>query len=254
MDQIRTSECCKCNHITGRMTSSEFSFQILPSKFINCCFRYSPVHLIFNFIHLFLALLGLVFVAVRIFLQLQQTGATLALVHGLPIAHCHGFSCCRAQLLGMQGSVVAAPELQNTGSVVVAYRISCSISACRIFPDQGSNLCLLHWQADSLSLSYQSSPVPPILKFSLFSFLLTSFPPFLLHLHNIFINLCVCAQLLCHVRLFVTPWTVTRQAPLSIGILQARILEWVALSSSKGSSQPRDGTQVSRITGRFFTD
>ena len=36
------------------------------------------------------------------------------------------------------------------------------------------------------------------------------------------------------------------------GILQARILEWVAMPSSRGSSQPRDGTQVSCITGRFF--
>ena len=37
------------------------------------------------------------------------------------------------------------------------------------------------------------------------------------------------------------------------GILQARILEWVAMSFSRGSSQPRDWTQVSHITGRFFT-
>ena len=36
------------------------------------------------------------------------------------------------------------------------------------------------------------------------------------------------------------------------GILQARILEWVAISFSKGSSQPRDQTQVSRIAGRCF--
>ena len=181
------------------MTSSEFSFQVLPSNFINCCFRYSSVHLIFNFIYLFLTVLGLVFVAVRIFHQLQQAGATLQLWcmgFSLPIAM--AFSCCRAQPLGTQGSAVPAPELQNTGSVVVPYRLSCSIPACGIFPDQGSDLCLLHWQADSLSLSYQSSPVPCILKFSLFSFLLTSFPPFLLHLHNIFINLCVCAQLLSH--------------------------------------------------------
>ena len=39
---------------------------------------------------------------------------------------------------------------------------------------------------------------------------------------------------------FVTPWTVARQAPLSMGILQARILEWVAMPSSRGSSEPRD--------------
>ena len=37
------------------------------------------------------------------------------------------------------------------------------------------------------------------------------------------------------------------------GILQVRILEWVAMPSYKGSSQPRDWTQVSYIAGRFFT-
>ena len=36
------------------------------------------------------------------------------------------------------------------------------------------------------------------------------------------------------------------------GILQARILEWVATPCSRGSSQPRDWTQVSWIAGRFF--
>ena len=36
------------------------------------------------------------------------------------------------------------------------------------------------------------------------------------------------------------------------GILQARILEWVAISFSRGSSQPRDRTQVSHIAGRRF--
>ena len=36
-------------------------------------------------------------------------------------------------------------------------------------------------------------------------------------------------------------------------ILQARILEWVAMPSSRGSSQPREGTQVSCIAGGFFT-
>ena len=37
------------------------------------------------------------------------------------------------------------------------------------------------------------------------------------------------------------------------GILQARILEWVAVPFSRGSCQPRDRTQVSRIAGSFFT-
>ena len=49
-------------------------------------------------------------------------------------------------------------------------------------------------------------------------------------------------KLLSHAQLFATH-----------GILQARILEWVAFPFSRGSSQPRDGTQVSCIANRFFT-
>ena len=37
------------------------------------------------------------------------------------------------------------------------------------------------------------------------------------------------------------------------GILQARILERVAVSFTRGSSQPRDQTQISHVAGRFFT-
>ena len=48
-----------------------------------------------------------------------------------------------------------------------------------------------------------------------------------------------------HVQLFVTPWTVACQAPLSMRTLQARILEWVAMPSPRGSSWPRDWTPVS---------
>ena len=52
----------------------------------------------------------------------------------------------------------------------------------------------------------------------------------------------------------MSPWTAARQAPLSMGIFQARIPEWFAMPSSRGSSQPRDQTQVSCIAGKFFTD
>ena len=45
------------------------------------------------------------------------------------------------------GSVVVAPRFQHTGSVVMAHRLSCS-SACGVFPEQGSNPCPLHWQAE----------------------------------------------------------------------------------------------------------
>ena len=60
-------------------------------------------------------------------------------------------------------------------------------------------------------------------------------------------------QSLSHVWLFATPWIVACQAPLSTGILQARILEWVAIPFSRGSSQRKDQTWVSWIVDRFFT-
>ena len=51
----------------------------------------------------------------------------------------------------------------------------------------------------------------------------------------------------------VTPWTIACQAPMSMGILQAIILELVAMPSSRGSSQPKGQTQVFYIAGGFFT-
>ena len=50
----------------------------------------------------------------------------------------------------------------------------------------------------------------------------------------------MCAWLLSRLLLFATPWAIARQAPRSMEILQAGILEWVAMSSSRESSQPRD--------------
>ena len=61
------------------------------------------------------------------------------------------------RLYGVWALVAAAPGIQSTGSVVVAHRLSCSKS-CGIFWDQGLNPCLLHYQVDSLPLSYQRSP------------------------------------------------------------------------------------------------
>ena len=48
---------------------------------------------------------------------------------------------------------------------------------------------------------------------------------------------------LSHVRLFANPWTVSLPGSSLHGILQARILEWVAMPSSRGSFQPRNGTK-----------
>ena len=54
-----------------------------------------------------------------------------------------------------------------------------------------------------------------------------------------------CAYSLSLVQLFVNLWTVTCQAPLSMGILQVGILEWVAMPSSGRFSQPKDRTHHS---------
>ena len=70
--------------------------------------------------------------------------------------------------LGLQGilaSAVAALQLSTCSSQALEHRfsssgfhgLSCS-AACGIFPDQGSDLRLLHWQADSLPLSHQGDP------------------------------------------------------------------------------------------------
>ena len=65
-------------------------------------------------------------------------------------SRCAGLSLLRPLLLRSTGS-------RRAGSVVVAHRPSCS-AACGIFPDQGSNPCPPHWQADSQPLRHQGSP------------------------------------------------------------------------------------------------
>ena len=52
------------------------------------------------------------------------------------------------------------------------------------------------------------------------------------------------------VQLFATPWTIYTVH----GILQARILEWVAFPFSRGTSQPHNQTRASCIAGGFFTN
>ena len=65
-------------------------------------------------------------------------------------SRCAGLSLWQPLLLRSTGS-------RRAGSVVVAHEPSCS-AACGIFPDQGSNPCPLHWQADSQPLCHQGSP------------------------------------------------------------------------------------------------
>ena len=75
-------------------------------------------------------------------------------------SQCTGLSLSQPLLLQSTSSRCA-------GSVVVAHGPSCSV-ACGIFPDQGSNPCPLHWQADSHPLHHQGSPMCPII-FNMFN-------------------------------------------------------------------------------------
>ena len=86
---------------------------------------------------------------------------------------CAGLSPSRPLLLRSTGS-------RRAGSAIVAHGPSCSV-ACGIFPDQGSNPCPLHWQADSQPLRHQGSPKNLFL-------LLLFFLNFLLHW--VFIAVC----------------------------------------------------------------
>ena len=66
-------------------------------------------------------------------------------------SRCMGLSLSWPLFLRSTGS-------RRAGSVVLAHGPNCS-AACGIFPDQGSNPCPLHWQADSQPLHHQGSPV-----------------------------------------------------------------------------------------------
>ena len=89
----------------------------------------------YKFIYLFIYFwLCWVFVSVRGLSPVAASG-------GHSSSLCAGLSLSRPLPLRSTGS-------RRAGSVVVAHGLSCS-TACGIFPDQGSNPCPLHWQADS---------------------------------------------------------------------------------------------------------
>ena len=96
----------------------------------------------FLFINLFLAVLGL-HCCVDFSLVVVNRGY-------FPVVVC--------RLLTVVTSLVEQGLEAAQASVIVVHGLSCS-EACGIFPDQGSNPCLLHWQVDCLPLNYQQSPV-----------------------------------------------------------------------------------------------
>ena len=81
-------------------------------------------------------------------------------VRGLPlVAAIGGHSSSRCAGLSLSWPLLLrGTGPRRAGSVVVAHGPSCS-AACGIFPEQGSNPCPLHWQADSQPLRHQGSPI-----------------------------------------------------------------------------------------------
>ena len=114
-----------------------------------------------NFIYLFLFVLGL-----RYHRQASSGCGEWGLLPSCSAqaCHCSGYSC-GAQVLSTPDSEVVTPQLLSTGSVVVVHGLGCS-TARGIFPDQGSNLCLLHLAGRFFTTEPQAdfkrSPPPPL--------------------------------------------------------------------------------------------
>ena len=120
---------------------SHISYILLYIVFLNLLFFfYFWLHTVFVF---FSFSLRLVFVAALGLSLVEASGGHSSL-------QCTGFSLRWLLLLRSTGS-------RHAGSVVVVHGFHRS-AACGIFPDQGSNPCLLHWQADSQPLRHQGSP------------------------------------------------------------------------------------------------
>ena len=111
------------------------------------------------FIYLVLAALGLQ-CCTCFSLVAASRGCSVVAVFRLLIAVA---SSCRTQALGHAGFSIYSFWVLEHSSVVVAHRLRCP-GACGIFLDKGLNLCLLHWQVDSLPLTHQGSPLPPFLQ------------------------------------------------------------------------------------------
>ena len=101
---------------------------------------------IFFFLNLFIIYL---FMSVLVFVSVRGL-SLVAASGGHSSSRCAGLSLSWALFLRSTGSRCA-------GSTIVAHGPSCS-AVCGIFPDQGSNPCPLHWQADSQPLRHQGSP------------------------------------------------------------------------------------------------
>ena len=134
---VKPSKSRVCFILTAHLSSDQPHFKCS----VTCDFFFF-FRRVFGFLLIYLWLCW-VFVSVRGLSLVAASG-------GHSSWRCAGLSLSRPLLLRSTGS-------RRAGSVVVAHRPSCS-AACGIFPDQGSNPCPLHWQADSQPLHHQGNP------------------------------------------------------------------------------------------------
>ena len=130
-------------HVGSSWTRARTRVPCIGQRILNHCTTREAPTASFFLIFFFFFWLCWVFVSVRGLSLVAASGGHSSL-------RCAGLSLSRPLLLQSAGS-------RRAGSVVVAHRPSCSV-ACGIFLDQGSNLCPLHWQADSQPLRHQGSP------------------------------------------------------------------------------------------------
>ena len=130
----------------GLLTTAPPGKPLMYGFFCCCCFDFW----FFKKFYLLYFWLCWVFVSVRGLSLVAASG-------GHSSSRCMGLSLSQPLLLRSPGS-------RRAGSEVVAHGPSCSM-ARGIFPDQGSNPCPLHWQADSQPLRHQGSPQMESFKF-----------------------------------------------------------------------------------------
>ena len=142
MIQTGMEDCVSCPTFSARAPLSKLAQNALPFFFL------------LLFIYYFYFWLCWVSVSVRGLSPVAASG-------GHSSSRCAGLSLSLPLLLRSRGS-------RRSGSAIVAHGPSCS-AACGILPDQGSNPCPLHWQAESQPLRHQGSPCSPFsLKFQHF--------------------------------------------------------------------------------------
>ena len=202
--------------------------------------------------------------------------------HGLSlVVVSRGYSLvAMLRLLTAVASLVVEHGLQSTGSGVVTQGLSC-LSPCGVFPDQGLNSCPLHWQGDSQPLDHQGLPICllfVLLRVFTDTCWLKLFLPslyFTLHKWSLSLQIiistkycspkqkatrsyvvCVHAKLLQSCPTLCNPRDCSLPGPSVLGILQARILEWLPCPPPKDHPDPgiRLGLLPSPVlAGRFFT-